>query len=64
MLPGDTDLGRGEAAFPSTLWSRISRAQDPADPASRAEIEGLCRRYWRPIYAYVRSAGRLSPESP
>jgi RNA polymerase sigma-70 factor (ECF subfamily) len=45
------------AAFPTTCWSRIARAGDPADPEARAALEGLCRDYWYPLYALVRRQG-------
>jgi hypothetical protein len=47
--------------FPTTCWSRVARAGDPADPEARAALEGLCRDYWYPLYAFVRCQG-LDPE--
>jgi RNA polymerase sigma-70 factor (ECF subfamily) len=49
------------ARFPTTCWSRVARAGDPADPEARAALEGLCRDYWYPLYAFVRRRG-LSAE--
>jgi RNA polymerase sigma-70 factor (ECF subfamily) len=49
------------ACFPTTCWSRVARAGDPADPEARAALEGLCRDYWYPLYAFVRCRG-LDPE--
>jgi DNA-directed RNA polymerase specialized sigma24 family protein len=43
--------------FPTTCWSRIVAAGDPAAPAARAALEGLCRDYWFPLYAFVRHRG-------
>jgi DNA-directed RNA polymerase specialized sigma24 family protein len=40
--------------FPTTCWSRVVAAGDAADPAARAALEGLCRDYWFPLYAFVR----------
>jgi tetratricopeptide (TPR) repeat protein len=45
------------ARFPTTRWSRILRAGDPADPVARSAIEDLCRDYWFPLYAFVRRHG-------
>jgi RNA polymerase sigma factor (sigma-70 family) len=45
------------ARFPTTHWSRVARAGDPADPDARAALEGLCRDYWYPLYAFVRRNG-------
>jgi RNA polymerase sigma factor (sigma-70 family) len=48
------------ARFPTTLWSRIIRAGDSADPRASTAIEELCRDYWFPLYVFVRRHG-LSP---
>ncbi len=44
--------------FASTSWSLVLAAarDDQAGPA----LDGLCRSYWRPMYAYARRSG-LSP---
>jgi RNA polymerase sigma-70 factor (ECF subfamily) len=49
------------ARFPTTCWSRVARAGDPDDPEARAAMEGLCRDYWYPLYAFARRRG-LGPE--
>ena len=41
------------ARFPTTRWSRVIRAGDPADPGGRAALEELCRDYWLPLYTFV-----------
>jgi RNA polymerase sigma-70 factor (ECF subfamily) len=51
------------ARFSTTRWSRIGRAGDPADPGARAELEGLCRDYWFPLYAFIRARGHSSHEA-
>jgi DNA-directed RNA polymerase specialized sigma24 family protein len=43
--------------FPTTCWSRVARAGDPSDPEAGAALEGLCRDYWYPLYAFVRRQG-------
>lgn len=43
--------------FPSTCWSWVVAAGQAGHPASREALEGLCRSYWRPIYALIRSRG-------
>jgi RNA polymerase sigma factor (sigma-70 family) len=45
------------ARFPTTRWSRIGRAGDHAYPEARAALEGLCRDYWFPLYAFIRARG-------
>ena len=49
------------ARFPTTRWSRVIRACDPAGPGASAALEDLCRDYWFPLYAFVRRHG-LSPD--
>jgi DNA-directed RNA polymerase specialized sigma24 family protein len=45
------------ARFPTTHWSRVARAGAPADNEARAALEGLCRDYWFPLYAFARHRG-------
>lgn len=49
----DTLLG---AAFPTTQWSLVLRAQKEGAEAAEA-MDQLCRRYWYPLYAYLRCRG-------
>jgi RNA polymerase sigma-70 factor (ECF subfamily) len=49
------------AGFPTTHWSRVARAGDPADVEARAALSELCAAYWYPIYALIRRRGH--PES-
>ncbi len=49
----DTLLG---APFPNTEWSTVLRAQKSGAEAAQA-LDDLCRRYWYPIYAYLRCRG-------
>jgi DNA-directed RNA polymerase specialized sigma24 family protein len=45
------------AGFPTTHWSRVLRARDPTGREGRDALEGLCRDYWYPLYAYARRHG-------
>jgi RNA polymerase sigma-70 factor (ECF subfamily) len=49
------------AGFPTTDWSRVARAGDPADMEARVALSQLCESYWYPIYALIRRLGH--PES-
>jgi RNA polymerase sigma-70 factor (ECF subfamily) len=42
MLPGDST---GRAPFPSTVWSEVLHP---------GRLEALCRKYWKPVFAYIR----------
>jgi RNA polymerase sigma-70 factor (ECF subfamily) len=47
-----------EHVFHSTHWSLVVAAAGAAgDEASRSALESFCRRYWYPIYAFVRRRG-------
>jgi RNA polymerase sigma-70 factor (ECF subfamily) len=48
--------------FPTTCWSRVLLAGDPASPEASAALEALCRDYWYPLYAFVRRKGH-DPET-
>ena len=52
-----------KAPFPTTRWSRVAAAVDPAEPGARAALEELCRAYWYPLYAFIRrrDAGPTRP---
>jgi RNA polymerase sigma-70 factor (ECF subfamily) len=50
------------ARFPTTCWGRILQAGDPAAPEAHAALEGLCRDYWYPLYAFARHKGH-DPET-
>jgi len=45
------------ARFPTTQWSRVARAGDPAAPEARAALAELCQAYWYPLYALIRRCG-------
>jgi RNA polymerase sigma-70 factor (ECF subfamily) len=45
------------ARFPTTHWSRVARAGGRPDSEARAALEGLCRDYWFPLYAFARHRG-------
>ncbi|MCP3919669.1 MAG: sigma-70 family RNA polymerase sigma factor [bacterium] len=45
------------ARFHTTLWDVVRVAGDGEDPARGAALEELCRRYWYPLYAYLRRNG-------
>ncbi len=42
--------------FVTTQWSVVLAAQG-STPASDAALERLCRRYWRPLFGFVRRSG-------
>jgi RNA polymerase sigma factor (sigma-70 family) len=51
------------AGFPTTHWSRVAHAVDPAAPEARAALAELCGAYWYPIYAFIRRRGHDPDEA-
>jgi RNA polymerase sigma factor (sigma-70 family) len=51
------------AGFPTTHWSRVAHAVDPAAPEARAALAELCGAYWYPIYAFIRRKGHDPEEA-
>ncbi len=50
-----TSIGGVGQAFLTTHWSQIEASDDPG--RSQALIELLLRRYWKPVYCFLRSKG-------
>lgn len=50
----ETRLGGGSAAFQPTLWTLVLRAKDPTSSDRRAALDELLRRYWKPVYFFIR----------
>jgi RNA polymerase sigma factor (sigma-70 family) len=50
--------------FPETQWTLVQRAQssDPTDEMRRA-LEDICKRYWLPIYAFIRRSGQQGADA-
>ena len=57
-----TRMGGSGSSFRTTIWSDILAAGDPTNPRSREHLERLLKTYWKPVFAYLRSAGRLPIE--
>jgi RNA polymerase sigma factor (sigma-70 family) len=51
------------ARFATTAWTEVLAAQGSATEKSARAIEELCRKYWKPAYAYLRRKGRRREEA-
>ncbi|HEV3029409.1 MAG TPA: sigma-70 family RNA polymerase sigma factor [Planctomycetota bacterium] len=58
----DTSLGEPGGRFPETAHDLLAGLRDPDGPGYRAALSALCRRYWKPVYTYVRTAWTKSNE--
>ncbi len=52
------DITLPSHGFPTTQWSRVARAVEPAGVDARAAMEELCSAYWYPLYAFIRRMGQ------
>ena len=43
--------------FPETRWSVLAEASLHGDESARRALDELCRRYWQPVFAVIRSRG-------
>jgi RNA polymerase sigma factor (sigma-70 family) len=54
--------GSQEERFPTTLWPTVLAAADGSAPGTGDALNWLAEHYWRPVYAYVRTAWRKHVE--
>ena len=52
----ETTLGGAREQFPETVWSSAVSAAEPA------ALDRFLADYWRPVYRFIRTAGRASIE--
>jgi RNA polymerase sigma-70 factor (ECF subfamily) len=55
----ETTLGGSRENFPETVWSSVLAEPDSGGQAARERFFSL---YWRPVYRFIRTAGRASIE--
>lgn len=53
----------GSPVFVTTRWSVVVAAQRRDSPEAAEALEHLCRAYWYPLYAHVRSAGHSTADA-
>ena len=53
----ETSIGGSQERFQTTHWSEIFSAGTKDDVRRNVIIEALLRRYWKPVYCYVRRKG-------
>jgi DNA-directed RNA polymerase specialized sigma24 family protein len=52
-----TSIGGSNEDFQTTHWSEIFNANTTDDVRRNAIIDALLRRYWKPVYCYIRRKG-------
>jgi hypothetical protein len=58
----ETTLGGSRENFPETVWSSVLAEPASSDPNSLAVRDRFFSLYWRPVYKFIRTAGRASIE--
>jgi RNA polymerase sigma-70 factor (ECF subfamily) len=49
--------------FPTTQWTLLAQATMSGETAGRLAMEDQCRRYWTPLYQYIRARGYAEAEA-
>jgi RNA polymerase sigma-70 factor (ECF subfamily) len=60
MPAHDAELSRSpehQQWFATTHWTTVLAARDEQSPQAAEALEKLCRRYWPPVYAFIRRRG-------
>ena len=52
-----TSIGGSRESFQTTHWSEIFNARTEDDIRRKSIIDALLRRYWKPVYCYIRRKG-------
>jgi RNA polymerase sigma-70 factor (ECF subfamily) len=55
--PNDDFFSAGGQDFRTTQWSLVLRAGEQNSEVVEQALQDLCRRYWYPLYCYVRRRG-------
>jgi len=58
----ETTIGGSRENFPETIWSSVLAEPDLSSPEAQAAREKFFSLYWRPVYKFIRTAGRASIE--
>lgn len=57
MDPGTSSRRLGAADYGRTRWSVVRALAAGGEAEARSSLTDLCRRYWVPVYAYLRRCG-------
>ena len=60
---GGDQLSNASGLFATTHWSMVLEAKGGGSPPADKAMEKLCRAYWPPLYAYIRSEGHSAEEA-
>jgi RNA polymerase sigma-70 factor (ECF subfamily) len=63
VFPEKVDAGSEERWFGTTRWTVVLAAKRENSAEAAEALEGLCRAYWYPLYAYIRRRGHDPDEA-
>lgn len=56
MRPDETNMGGPDRALSETATDMVSGLQSPPGDRYTAAFDLFCKNYWKPVYAYIRTA--------
>ena len=59
----ETTMGGTKKVFQTTRWSEIYNARTNDDTKRRIIINNLLKKYWKPVYCYLRHKGHSNEEA-
>jgi RNA polymerase sigma factor (sigma-70 family) len=62
MSPDDSPANSGPSEFLSTSWTLVLAAGSTSNEG-QAALDALCRRYWFPLYSFLRRRGHAHHEA-
>lgn len=57
MPDPESEAQTPRGGFPTTHWTHVQLVQNGSAEEAAKALEAICRRYWYPIYAYLRRRG-------
>jgi len=62
-LSSDTEIGGHNHAFMNTPWTDILSMKMLSQDDRRGKLDSLFRKYWRPVYFFIRRKGKGNEEA-
>ena len=63
MTGEDCESTTGRTGFPVTRWSVVDAVGNGDSKIVGEALEGICRDYWYPLYAFARRSGQTAEDA-